>query len=87
MKRNKNSKIRWFFRSFTISLIIIFSCLTLALGFCEGYARMESRIKGEKIEIIERKNHRIYFLNRDIASAEFLENLDKFIRSHLTKVQ
>lgn len=75
MKIKQNSKIRWFFRSFTISLIIFFSCLALSLGFLECYTRMEGKITGKNIEIIERKNHRIYFLNNDIASAEFLEYL------------
>ena len=75
MKRKSAFKIRWFFRSLTISLIIIFSLLALILGILECYTRMESNISGENIEIIERKNHRIYFLNKDIASAEFLEYL------------
>ena len=77
MKVNQNSKTRWFFRSFFISTVIIFSCLCLIIGFTECYARMESKITGENIKVIERKNHRIYFLNKDIASAEFLEYLIK----------
>ena len=81
MKQKSNLKIRCFFRSFAITAIILFSCITLSIGFLEGYARMESRITGEKIELIERKNHRIYFLNKDIASAEFLEYLLIFLNN------
>lgn len=75
MKRKSAFKIRWFFRSLTISLIIIFSLLALILGILECYTRMESNISGENIEIVKLENHRIYFLNKDIASAEFLEYL------------
>lgn len=66
MKRKQNIKIRWFFRSFVISTIIIFSCLALILGFAEGYARMESKITGKDIKVIERKDNRIYFLEKEI---------------------
>lgn len=66
MKRKQNIKIRWFFRSFIISGIIIFSLLTLFLGFAEGYARMESKITGKNIEVVERKGDRIYFLEKEI---------------------
>ena len=58
MKQNKKSKIKLFFRSFTISFIIIFSCALLLLGFLIGWARMESKITGKNIsatEIISQK--------------------------------
>ena len=67
MKPSKRIKIRWFFRSFFISSLIIFSCLTLFLGFCEGYARMESKITGKNIKIIKQENNRIYFLDKEIS--------------------
>ena len=80
MKRKikQNSKILWFFRSLTFSLVIFFCAIALLLGFLEGYARMESKITGENIKVLERRNHRIYILNKDVASAEFLEYLEKF---------
>jgi len=66
MKIKQNLKIRWFFRSFFITSLIIFSCLALIFGFSEGYARMESKITGKNIRVVERKNGRIYFLEREI---------------------
>ena len=66
MKKKQNLKIRWFFRSFILSFVIIFSCLVLFLGFCEGYARMESKKTGKTIRVVERKNNRIYFLQNEI---------------------
>lgn len=66
MKRKQNSKMRWFFRSFILSLVIIFSCIALFLGFSECYARMESKITGKTVKVIERKDHRIYFLEQEI---------------------
>lgn len=36
---------------------------------------MESKITGDRIELIENKNNRIYVLNRDVCSAKFIEFL------------
>ena len=53
MKKKKNFKKLTFFRSFAISLIIIFSLLTLLLGFFTAYTRMEKQKTGKKINISE----------------------------------
>lgn len=77
MKRNNKRRLRfyWFFRSFKVTGVILFCSILLSLGFLEGYARMESKITGETIQLIENKNSRIYILNKDICSAEFVEFL------------
>ena len=41
---------------------------------------MESKITGDRIELIENKNDRIYLLNRDVCSAKFIEFL-KYVKS------
>ena len=43
---------------------------------------MESKITGEKIELIENKNSRIYILNKDICSAKFVEFLKSVKYKH-----
>ena len=77
MTSNKKRKLKfyWFFRSFKATCVMLFCFILLSLGFLEGYARMESKITGEKIELIENKNSRIYILNKDICSAKFVEFL------------
>ena len=66
MKLNKKLKIQWFFRSFAISFVIIFSCLALFLGFCEGYKEMENKTNGSNIQIIKLENNCIYFFDKEI---------------------
>ena len=82
MKRNKKRKFKfyWFFRSFKVTCIILFCSILLSLGFLEGYARMESKITGDRIELIENKNDRFYLLNRDVCSAKFIKFL-KYVKS------
>lgn len=57
MKKNKREfKKRAFFRSFAISFIILFSLLTLLLGFFTAYTRMEKQKTGKNITAIFQYN-------------------------------
>ncbi|MBQ3562398.1 MAG: hypothetical protein IJD71_06480 [Clostridia bacterium] len=54
MKKNKREfKKRAFFRSFAITIIILFSVFTLIFGFLTGYTRMESQKTGKELNISE----------------------------------
>jgi ABC-type spermidine/putrescine transport system permease subunit I len=62
MKKNKkNFKKQTFFRSFAISAIIIFSLLTLLLGFFTAYTRIEKQKTGNQINITEIIPFELYF--------------------------
>ena len=57
MKKNKREfKKRAFFRSFAISFIILFSLLTLLLGFFTAHTRMEKQKTGKNITAIFQYN-------------------------------